>query len=288
MKKFLPLALLLLCFTSFRPKSKWIKLIDKDLSNWEMYISYKIKNGYTGEAPLDGSGHLEKPVGYNKNVSNVWTVIEENGEPVIKATGEYYGCVFTKQEFENYHLKMQTKWGNRKWEPRLNELMDAGLLYHGRGKCGVDYWRSWMLSQEFQIQEGCNGDYWNIANAQIEIKSVKKETGEYQASLKKGKFELLGAGTNRQGFCQREVNYEKPNGEWNSIELICYGDKSVHIVNGRVVMVLRNSAYWDGAKSVPMTKGKISLQSEACEVYYKDVQIKSITKMPEKYAAYFE
>jgi hypothetical protein len=77
-------------------------------------------------------------------------------------------------------------------------------------------------------------------------------------------------------------------GEWNMVELITVGDKSVHIVNGAVVMALRNSAYYDGKESKPLTKGKIQLQSEAGEVYYKEVQIKSIDKIPAAYAGLFK
>ncbi len=287
MKQHLVLFTIALLLTAFTPKAKWQKLIDKDLSQWDMYLSFKIKNGYVGAPPTDENGKALLPIGYNQNVNNVWTVVREGGDWAIKATGEYYGCLMTKQSFENYHLKLKTKWGNKKWEPRLNELMDSGLLYHGRGECGVDYWRSWMLSQEFQIQEGCNGDYWNIANAQIEVKSIKKANGEYQANRQNGTFERFGAGTDKQGFCQRESDHEKPAGQWNTIELICFGDQSIHIVNGKVVMVLRNSAYWDGSKSIPMTSGQIALQSEACEVFFKDIMIKPISAMPSKYAQYF-
>ncbi|MES2647495.1 MAG: DUF1080 domain-containing protein [Bacteroidota bacterium] len=288
MKNSVLLAFILVCCTSFMPARQWTQLIGNDLSQWEMYISYKLKNGYKGDAPVDSLGNLMKPVGYNKNINNMFSLIKENGESVIKVSGEYYGCLFTKKAFGNYHLIMQTKFGNKKWEPRLHELKDAGLLYHGNGPCGVDYFRSWMLSQEFQIQDTCTGDYWNIANAQTSVKCIQKANGEYQANLTDGAFVSMGVGTGKQGFCQRAANYENAGGEWNTIELICFEDKSVHIVNGRVVMVLQNSAYWDGTKSVAMTRGKLSLQSEACEVYYKNMRLKNIDKMPVEYAQYFK
>lgn len=273
--------------TSLHPRNKWKKLLDKDLSQWEMYLSFRHQDGYAGEAPKNEKGELVQPVGYNKNVNNVFTVTEENGEPVLKVSGEYYGCVFTKQEFENYHLKLQVKWGNKKWVPRLNEPMDAGLLYHSQGKCGVDYWRTWMLAQELQIMEKSFGDYWNIANSQIEIKAVKQANGNYIFD-RKSSFVLMGEGTPIKGYCQRSEDVEKPMGEWNTVELICFGDKSIHIINGHVVMALRNSAYFDGKESRPLIKGKIQLQSEAAEVYYKDIQIKPIKKIPSQYAALFD
>ncbi|WP_211236749.1 family 16 glycoside hydrolase [Sporocytophaga myxococcoides] len=70
------------------------------------------------------------------------------------------------------------------------------------------------------------------------------------------------------------------------MELITFGDKSLQIVNGKVVMALSNSSYMDGILK-PLTKGRIQLQSEAAEVFFKDIKIKPITKLPSEYADYF-
>jgi hypothetical protein len=37
-----------------------------------------------------------------------------------------------------------------------------------------------------------------------------------------------------------------------------------------------------------MTGGKLQIQSEAAEVFYRDIAIRPITEMPAKYARYFE
>ena len=78
---------------------EWTPLLDRSLSRWEIYLSFRHKQGYTGAAPVDEKGVAIRPVGYNKNVDDVFTVVEENGEPVLRVSGEIYGCVFTKQEF---------------------------------------------------------------------------------------------------------------------------------------------------------------------------------------------
>jgi hypothetical protein len=77
-------------------------------------------------------------------------------------------------------------------------------------------------------------------------------------------------------------------GEWNTVELVCFEDDYVHIVNGKVVMALRNARYTDGDRVVPMTGGKLQIQSEAAEVLYKDIEIRSIGAMPEKYGELFK
>ena len=47
-------------------------------------------------------------------------------------------------------------------------------------------------------------------------------------------------------------------------------------------------AYRDGDKDIPLTRGKIQLQSEGAEVFYKNIQIEKLNTLPEQYAAYFK
>ena len=143
-------------------EADWVPLLDKDLSQWETYLGFRVKNGYHGEAPVDEAGKPVQPIGLNRNESRVFSVDVVQGEPVLRISGEIYGCVFTRQEYENYHLKLKVKWGELKWEPRKDKLKDSGICYHSIGNYGADYWRAWMLSQEFQIMQGHVGDYWNI------------------------------------------------------------------------------------------------------------------------------
>jgi hypothetical protein len=166
--------LFLLLNTSFMPQKEWTNLLDKNLSKWDIYQSYRHKVGYKGEVLMDENGKPIPPIGYNKNEAKVFSVEMQNGEPVLHITGEIYGCIYTKQDFENYDLKLKVKWGNKKWVPRLNEPMDSGILYNSQGPAGVDYWHSWMLSQEFQVSEhekgNSMGDYWCIANSQADVR----------------------------------------------------------------------------------------------------------------------
>jgi len=64
--------------------------------------------------------------------------------------------------------------------------------------------------------------------------------------------------------------------------------KSLHIVNGNVVMILKNSRYTtpDGQEK-PLIQGKIQIQSEAAEVFYKDIRIQGLNEMPKIYKKLF-
>jgi hypothetical protein len=277
--------LILFSGTSFQPKDDWTYLLDKNLSKWNIYQSFRHKLGYKGEVPKDENGKPIKPIGYNINLDKVFTVIDENGEPVLHIDGDIYGCLFTKQEFGNYDLKLKVKWGTKKYVPRVNEPKDSGVLYHSQGECGVEYWRTWMLSQEFQVTEAGMGDYWSQASSRSDVKAVKKGSDYFFDNS--GTLTAFGSGTGNGGFCHAGVDAENKDG-WNDLELITYGDKSIRIVNGKVVMALSNSRYVDNGEEKPLVKGKIQIQSEAAEVFYKDIKIKSISGIPAEYAGYFK
>ena len=277
--------MILVCACS--QEDSWINLLDKDLSGWEMYLSYRHRDDYRGEMPADTNGIPLSPVGYNKNVDGVFSVDDSGGTPVLRISGEIYGCVLTKKEYENYHLKMKVKWGDMKYVPRLEKLKDSGILYHSQGECGVDYWRSWMLGQEFQVMEGHMGDYWSIANSAIDIRAFIPEGSMNAVASPKQPFLYMGTGSPYSGFCLRSADYESDPGEWTDLELISFEGQSLHIVNGHVVMILTNSRYVADGSTVPLTKGKIQLQSEAAEVFYKDIMIRDITELPQKYKALF-
>ncbi|MDR3058052.1 MAG: DUF1080 domain-containing protein [Prevotella sp.] len=278
------------CSNKSEKDGEWDILLDNDLSKWNMYLSYEMKNGYNGNIPVDMNGDTIRPIGYDNNYKNIFTVIEDNGEPVLRISGEVYGCIFTKEDHRNYHLRLKMKWGNKKWEPRLEKAFDSGILYHSQGKCGADYWRTWMTSHEFQLietsEEGNSGDYWCIGQTRMDVRARKdsaKMIFDNNASVVS-----IGAGMPDGYYCAADGTIEKPKDEWNDIELICYEGKSLHIVNGKVVMALSNLRYVESGIEKPLDEGKIQLQSEAGEAFYKDIKIKMIEELPADYQQYFD
>ncbi|RVT46197.1 DUF1080 domain-containing protein [Rheinheimera sediminis] len=280
---------ILLCSYSVAA-ADWQPLLDKNLSQWDTYLSYKHKESYDGSVPKDEHGNPIAPIGLNtgNEVHKVFTVQEENSEPVLRVSGEIYGAVTSKKSYKNYHLKLQFRWGEKKWPPRLNKLKDSGILYHATGEHGQEYFRSWMLSQEFQIMEGHNGDYWQQATSAIDIRAYQPEFIMNAVADETQPFIKVGKGEELQGFVLRKENHEKPAGQWNTLELIAFEGQSLHIVNGHVVMVLRNSRYvTPEGKIEPLIEGKIQLQSEAAELFYKGILIKPLEQMPAEYSKLF-
>ena len=268
--------------------SEWSNLIDENLSEWDTYLSFKHQNGYDGSHPVDESGNKIEPIGLNKPNYNVFTTMVENNETIIKVSGEYYGCLASKKEYENYHFQLQYKWGEKKWIPRMNRLKDSGILYHSIGSFGVEHWRSWMMSQEFQIMEAHSGDFWSQATSAIDIRAYASESGLNPMAHETQDFLSFGEQGEAGKYCLRSNNYENKMDEWNTLDLVCFNGKSLHIVNGEVVMVLKNSRYVnEKGEVVPMTKGKIQLQSEAAELFFKNIKIKPIKNLSPEHSAFF-
>jgi hypothetical protein len=187
----------------------------KDLSGWSSFIPHK-----------DGSDPKSDPNG-------VFRV--EDG--VIHVSGEEFGYIVTDEEFENYHLTVEFKWGEKKYPPRENAKRDSGILMHVVGPNKV-----WPRSIECQIQEGDCGDFWMVDGTKLTVRGERLTSGR----------------------AIKTKDAEKPNGEWNTVEVICDGGKIVNKVNGEVVN--------EGADA-SVTRGKILLQSEGAEVFYRKVEL---------------
>ena len=258
------------------PKVDWRQLFNgTNLDGWDTYLGPQFP-------PVGDDRTGVAPIGLNIDPKQTFTVIEEDGAPAIRISGEQFGGISTVEEFENYHLRLDFKWGNKKYHPKENVKMDSGVLYHANGEHGVD-WGFWMQSQEFQIQEGDCGDYWGVGGAGIDVRAIPwgdKNDSKYDPSAELITFQK----DSKIGrHCIKSHDNEKPTGEWNTLELYCLGSTSVHIVNGHVVMVLYNSHHPVDGKMQPLTKGKIQIQSEGAEVFYRNIWIRPIGKIPAKY-----
>ena len=252
-------------------------LLDEKLSAWEVFIGVPHQSVTVPGIPASTSkdGQTGTPVGLSDPLS-VFTVLMEEGKPVLRVSGQIYGGLTSRDEFENFHFSCQFKWGEKKWEPRLSAKRDSGILYYCSGKHGA-FWNVWMRSLECQVQEGDTGDFIGLAGA---IASVQAKT------IEEGKNPLfdptapLYSATN---YVAHSPSEEKPNGEWNTLEIYALGDTTVHVVNGTPNMVLFETGQRSGDEKgfVPLKRGKIQVQSEAAEIFYRDIKIETISAFPE-------
>jgi hypothetical protein len=136
-----------------------------------------------------------------------------------------------------------------------------------------------MRSHEFQVEEGDVGEYWGCAGGMADIPAVKKTDSEYVYDPG-GQLYSFSVHNAIGRHCYKHGDAEHPTGEWNTLDLYCHGDTSVHVVNGRVMMILYHLAQWDNGKVSPLSRGRIQLQSEGAEVFYKQIKIQPISRIP--------
>ena len=72
---------------------------------------------------------------------------------------------------------------------------------------------------------------------------------------------------------------ERP-GEWNVCEVVAWGNTALHLLNGKVVLALSNPRHRDAHGEQRLTHGKIQLQSEAAEIFYRKVEVQPIECLP--------
>jgi hypothetical protein len=246
----------------------------RDLTGWETYLGPRYD-----AAKKDFAG---AHIGLNQDPDGVFSVVQIDEAPAIRISGEVFGTLASLAEFENYHLRVQFKWGEKRFIPRTASRRDSGVLYHSVGPHAAG-WFFWMRSQEFQVQEHDTGDYWAVGGTSIKVHAQKLGTAEKPEYVYSpgGDYEVFRSGAKAGGHIRHSFDAELPNGQWNTLDLYCLGQTSMHVVNGVVVMVLRESEQPDGQGGfIPLTKGKIQLQSEGAEVYYRAVTVEPIDRFP--------
>jgi hypothetical protein len=268
------ICLVIFAFTKSGYKKEWELLFNgKNLKGWDTYIG----------PDLNDSGKFigKVPIGLNNDPRHVFTVVKADGENLIRISGQNWGAISTVKEYENYHLQLQFKWGTLTWGQKKGKKKDSGLLYHSVGRWGADY-GAWMRSQEFQIEETNTGDYWGVAGGMADMPVIKKSETEYDYSPK-GEFITFKEGGIVGRRCFKMMDAEYPTGQWNTLDLYCHGDTSMHVVNGKVVMVLYRNKQNDNGSESPLTKGKIQIQSEGAEIFYRQIKIQPIKQLPAEF-----
>lgn len=245
--------------------------------------------GQTALEPEDGEIlHLFN----GKNLAGWYTFLKHGGrdndpkgvftvqDGMIRISGEEWGCITTNEEFENYTLVVEFKWGDISFEPRVDKARDSGVLLHSQGEDGSKN-GTWIHSIECQIIEGGTGDFIVVGNGtdQFQITAlvapekqvyayVFDPTGE-RVTIQEGRINWFGRDPGWKdihGF-RGENDIEKPAGEWNRLECIAKEDQLTIYLNGTLV---------NRATHVRPNKGKIQIQSEGAEIFFRRIDLIAI------------
>lgn len=223
---------------------------------------------------LSGWYTYQKETGYD-DPHGVYSV--EDG--MIHISGEGAGYLATRRAYRDYHLSLEYKWGERTDGSKY--VRNSGVLLH---KTNVDH--VWPTSIEVQLAQGCEGDFIVIRGETAEGKpgdaTITCETR--LAEDKKTRWQRGGEKTvysgrqfwwsNHQPFFKElrdtrgKDDVASPLGEWTKVECLCRGDWITIKINGVTV-----NECFDARPSA----GRILLQNESNEVYFRNVELKPVS-----------
>jgi 3-keto-disaccharide hydrolase len=215
-----------------------------------------------------------------KDPNKVFTIRDKT----LHISGEGAGYLATKTAYRDYHLSVEYKWGKRTDGSKF--VRNSGVLLHGTGpdgsKGGV-----WMASIECQLAQGCEGDLIVIRGKDKSGKTIPVTfTSRVRiAADKRTRWDPKGKPRKYDGrqfwWSKHEPFFKEfrdtrgkhdvasPLGQWTKVECLCRGNKITIRINGTTV----NECY-----DVFPAGGKILLQNETNEVYFRNLEIRALTK----------
>jgi putative membrane-bound dehydrogenase-like protein len=234
--------------------------------------------------------HVNPKMDFHDDPKDIWTFAKDG---TFNISGRGYGYVATKDNYRDYHLVLEFKWGTKTWGTREKKAKDNGILLHAYGPHGA-YSDTWMASIEAQIIEGGVGD--------ILVLSPKLADGtELTTSLSaefvldRDKEKIWKQGSPRQTVTKGRINWrgrdedwsdtvgfrgkndvESPSGEWNRLEVIAKGDTLQYFVNGALI----NEAF-----DCKPAEGQILLQTEGAEMIVRRYELYPLGEFQEKWSA---
>lgn len=162
--------------------------------------------------------------------ATVFTV--QNG--VIHITGTPFGYMRTKKTYSDYKLHVEWRYPG--------EASNSGVFIHGQTPDSI-----WLKCVECQLKAGSAGDFVCMLGS-----DMNERTDKSNRMVKK-----------------LAPSSEKPNGEWNIMEVTCIANTIEVNVNG----VLQNKG-----TNLNISQGSICLQSEGKDVEFRNVFLTSLKK----------
>jgi len=226
---------------------------------------------------------------HDKDPERVFVVVDQiDGAPAIRISGQVWGGLLTKQAYRDYRLTVEYRWGGVTWGDRKARARDSGVLLHAQGRLGntgKDFNGPWLRSIEFQIIEGGAGDILPVAGyteegeqvrPSVTVKSRKDRDGENvfdpngePRAYSSGRINWWGRSedwADRLGF-RGPQDVESPGLEWTRLEAVVEKGNLTYYVNGKLVNAGTESSW---------TEGKIMIQSEGAEIYFRRIDLEPI------------
>jgi len=247
----------------------------RDLTGWEPWLGYADTSLTFRPQTAPGTA---PPLGTSVDTSEIFTVANVDGAPAIRAGGRYWGSLAYVGDLADFHLSLDYKWG----PARAGEVRNNGVVYASHGAPGGVF-GTWMAGMEFQLQHGSNGmaiPMGNRVRAHVTIAQDRSIAYPYRR-FRLGGRDIDLANGNPAYSVEAANDAERPVGAWNHLDLYMVGNHSIHVVNGVPVMELRDLGELDPAgRRVPLTHGRIQLQSEGAITWFRNIRVEPIRTLP--------
>ncbi len=183
------------------------------------------------------------------------------------------GVLSTGNDFSFYQSRVEYKAGDIKDDGWLKgDPYNSGFFYHAHAggpvwppaiECQLKiHWNSNAVKPCTAAAGDCNdvfaGDYWLLSGVQIQKDGVTSQLG---------------------GCCQPTYGNHKPDAEltgWNTMEIQVYGDSIFKNILNKTEVNHGSKSTWQNAdgKRVPLTSGRVQLELEGSEFYFKNWEIR--------------
>jgi hypothetical protein len=211
----------------------------------------------------------------------------------IHVSGDGLGGLVTNKRYRDYHAIVEYRWGERTWRDRKKAARDSGFLINSNGIDG-GYDGTWMPSIEVQIIQGGVGDFVPVPGKNHDGKPLplsltasvgRDRDGEviWQPEGKRETFSIKDRTMKRINWYGRDPDWDDvkdfrgkedkdtPGQGWTRIDVINDHGHIQNFVNGTKV----NEAF-----DVYPTEGRLQLQSELAEIYFRRWELWPLGKGP--------
>ena len=210
----------------------------------------------------------------------------------IRISGEGLGYLATENEFRDYHLVVEFKWGrtNWNWGGRVGKARDSGLFLHSIGPDGNSYDGNgaFRAAVECQIMQGSVGDFLLIRGRagdgsmiapRVSVEAAPARDADGWPFWKPGTARVHLERWGRVNWFAKSTNWtdridfrgrddvDSPPGDWTRVECLCKGDSISVAVNGTKV---------NEVSSGHPAAGRILLQCEGSEIYFRRVELRPL------------
>ncbi len=176
--------------------------------------------------------------------------------------------------WQYFHLQVEYRWLETKFQPRTKDDRDAGILFH----IHTDPDHVWPPSLEMQLADGKPGSDYVTGDLFVLGATRADSTSKGQSYDAEGQPIPRGQGVPGGMRTKVTLTADRPAGEWNIAEVIVHGSKSAEfLLNGKLLNKISNMKFKDkDGNWQPLEKGQVSIQAEWAELEYRMVRIKEL------------